>query len=74
MKKAFILFALMANIGIIGAAKYSGTCGQHLTWSLNTEDSTLTINGYGAMYNYVDQYSSSGNVLGVARMDRTLDM
>lgn len=62
MKKAFILFALMANIGIIGAAKYSGTCGQHLTWSLNTEDSTLTINGYGAMYNYVDQYSSSGNV------------
>ena len=54
MKKALVLIALMANIGIIGAATYSGTCGQHLTWSLNTEDSTLTINGYGAM--------SSGNV------------
>lgn len=61
-KRLILLLAMMASMGTLNAANYSGTCGPNLTWSLNTVDSTLTINGSGAMYNYVDQYSSSGNV------------
>jgi hypothetical protein len=31
------------------ATVYSGECGENLTWTLNTEDSTLVISGHGAM-------------------------
>ncbi len=31
------------------ATVYSGKCGENLTWTLNTEDSTLVISGHGAM-------------------------
>ncbi len=47
-----ILFAIMASIGMLQAEVYSGTCGDNLQWSLNTVDSTLTITGSGAMYDY----------------------
>ena len=47
-----LLFAFVAGIGFVRAEVYSGTCGDNLTWSLNTEDSTLTITGSGDMYNW----------------------
>lgn len=50
MKKFFTLFlAMMASITFANAAIIEGTCGENLTWSLNTEDSTLNIEGSGAM-------------------------
>lgn len=35
---------------------YSGECGANLRWSLNTQDSTLTITGTGAMTNWESTY------------------
>ncbi len=34
------------------AASYSGTCGDNVNWSLDTETGVLNITGTGAMYNY----------------------
>lgn len=31
------------------ATVYNGVCGEHLTWTLNSEDSTLVITGHGDM-------------------------
>ena len=36
----------------VNAAVVEGTCGTNLTWSLDTQDSTLTISGTGAMDDY----------------------
>lgn len=53
MKKTInLLIAFMASVTIANAEVYNGTCGAALTWSLNTEDSTLVISGTGAMYDY----------------------
>ena len=50
MKKLSIfLLALVASAGITQAAIVDGSCGDNLTWSLNTKDSTLTITGSGEM-------------------------
>ena len=56
-KLTSLLLALMACITFANAAVYNGTCGaegdgSNLTWTFNTEDSTLTISGSGAMKNY----------------------
>lgn len=61
-KKLFtLLFAVVAHVGSLFAE--SGTCGDNLTWFLNTEDSTLTIIGTGEMYDYTQtemvKYSSA---------------
>lgn len=40
------------------AENYSGACGSHLTWILNTETDVLTISGTGGMYNYVSSWAS----------------
>ena len=48
-KNLFLLFALVASTTLSQAAIVEGTCGDNLTWSLNTEDSTLTIEGSGDM-------------------------
>ncbi|MDD6061887.1 MAG: leucine-rich repeat domain-containing protein [Oscillospiraceae bacterium] len=45
-------FALTAS-----AQSYSGTCGENLTWTLNTTTGLLAITGTGAMWDY----SSSSN-------------
>ena len=53
MKKISIfLLALVASAGIAQAAIFDGSCGANLTWSLNTQDSTLTITGSGEMTNW----------------------
>ena len=47
------LFALLSACTFSAyAAIVDGTCGDNLTWTLNTKDSTLTISGTGAMANY----------------------
>ena len=56
-----LLLATVASIGTMNAAIVNGTCGDNLTWTLNTKDSTLTIEGSGAMsswsiYNSVPWY------------------
>ena len=52
-KKFFIFFlALAASVGSMSAAVVNGTCGDNITWSLNTKDSTLTISGSGAMWSW----------------------
>ena len=38
------------------ATTYSGTCGENLTWTLNTETGELVISGTGHMYGW--NYSS----------------
>lgn len=53
MKKIYtLLIALTTCFSLIQAAVVNGTCGDNLTWSLNTQDSTLTIEGTGPMYNF----------------------
>ena len=53
--KLFTFFlVLAASIGITNAAIVNGTCGDNLTWSLNTKDSTLIIEGSGEMEAYGD--------------------
>ena len=53
MKKLSIfLLALFASAGITQATIVDGSCGDNLTWSLNTQDSTLTITGSGEMTNW----------------------
>ena len=51
---------LNANIHFTGEMEtviYSGTCGDNLTWSLDTETGELLITGTGAMKNYSSQSS-----------------
>ena len=49
MKKIFTFIAWTAFVAFSHAAIVEGTCGDNLTWSLNTKDSTLTIKGCGVM-------------------------
>ena len=60
-KKIFtLLLAVAANVGTIYSEVINGTCGENLTWSFNTEDSTLTIEGSGAMrFNHGSGLSST---------------
>jgi len=44
----FVAFLLLKGTCMY-ATVYNGTCGEHLTWTLNSEDSTLVINGRGDM-------------------------
>ena len=58
MKRLFtFFFALLSACTFSAYADVvEGTCGDNLTWTLNTEASTLVIDGTGAMADY---YSSS---------------
>ena len=40
----------------LSAGQLSGTCGDNLTWTFTTADSTLTISGTGNMYDYTSHY------------------
>ena len=51
-KKITLLLAIVTSVSMAFAEIYSGTCGENVTWSLNTEDGTLTISGTGAMNDY----------------------
>ncbi len=53
MKHKFIMAGLMFIFSLsLSAETYSGTCGENLTWTLDTETGVLTISGTGAMTNY----------------------
>ena len=52
-----LMLAFFAGLSTLSAANYSGTCGNDLIWTLNTNDSILIIYGSGAM----DDYSSSSS-------------
>ena len=54
MKRLFtFLFALLSACTFSAyAAIVDGTCGDNLTWTLNTKDSTFVISGEGVMWNY----------------------
>ena len=58
MKQLFTLFVVLLSACTFSAyaAIVDGTCGDSLTWTLNTKDSTLTISGTGAMMNYDYSY------------------
>ena len=48
--KVFITLACMIGMASsLSATVYTGVCGEHLTWTLNSEDSTLVITGRGEM-------------------------
>lgn len=57
MKLKFInlLLLLALGKGLLIAETYTGYCGENLTWSFNTEDSTLVIEGCGEMSNWEDR-------------------
>ena len=56
MKKQFIFFILSLAViaGKSNATVYNGVCGEHLTWSYDTETAHMTIEGYGVLKNTVD--------------------
>lgn len=58
MKKS-VLFILFSLVGCIYGTRtyaevYEGVCGEHLTWSYDTETAHMTIEGYGVLKNTVD--------------------
>ena len=57
-KLLFMLFAIMASIGMLQAKVLTGKCGYNLQYSLNTETGVLTITGNGAMKDH-DGWNSS---------------
>jgi len=48
--------ACCAYQGAIVSRDDSGTCGENLTWSFNSETSTMTIRGNGTMTNYYNDF------------------
>ena len=56
-KKIFtFLLALVTSVGLSWAQNPSGSCGENVTWELNTSTGTLTITGSGAMEVYTSYY------------------
>ena len=53
-KILILLVAIMQSTTLSYAGIVSGTCGSNLTWTLNTKDSTLLIEGSGEM-NYTEE-------------------
>ncbi len=56
-RKILLLLLAVASLGTMHAAVINGTCGDNLTWSLDTEEGRLTISGTGTMYNW--EYGTS---------------
>ncbi len=52
MKKVFLFFAAVCCSLAITAETLNGTCGDNLTWSLDTETGALVISGTGVMTAY----------------------
>ena len=47
-----VVLVLPAGVITVSAETYSGTCGDNVTWNLDTSTGVLTISGMGAMANY----------------------
>ena len=50
---AVFLLAALLFVGGSTAATYSGSCGDNLTWTLDTDTGVLEIEGTGKMTNYI---------------------
>ena len=48
-KVCIVLVCLTMMASSMYATVINGVCGEHLTWTLNSEDSTLVITGRGDM-------------------------
>ncbi len=53
-KVCIILVCLTMMASSLQATVYEGVCGEHLTWSYDTETAHMTIEGYGELKNTVD--------------------
>lgn len=53
-KVCIILVCLTMMASGAYATVYNGVCGEHLTWSYDTETAHMTIEGYGELRNTVD--------------------
>ena len=53
-KVCIILVCLIGMASNLHATVYEGVCGEHLTWSYDTETAHMTIEGYGELKNTVD--------------------
>ena len=49
-KHVLLLLALFASVSLLHASVVSGTCGDNLTWSFDSETGALVIEGSGEMY------------------------
>ena len=67
MKRKFLSFvlslalmlSLMAGLTLpVSAETVSGTCGDDLTWTLDTETGLLTISGEGEMYDWTYDWTN----------------
>jgi len=57
---ACVVFSMLTMVEFdVSAESYSGSCGENVTWSLDTVSGILTISGTGAMYGYNNHYGSS---------------
>ena len=50
--KQLLAAILLLCCTVASAETYSGTCGENVTWSLNTASRVLNITGLGEMTNY----------------------
>ena len=50
--KQFLAAILLLCSTVVSAETYSGTCGENVNWSLDTETGVLNISGTGEMTNY----------------------
>ena len=53
MKKLSFLFVCLISVLNISAEVYSGSCGENVSYSLDTETGVLSITGTGAMRDYI---------------------
>lgn len=61
-KKIITCLVLGMSILPLRAAIVNGTCGENLTWTINTRDSTLIIEGSGKMEKQISWYGYSSYV------------
>ena len=52
MRKLLTLLFVVLIATTLHASISSGKCGDNLEWSYNSETTTLTITGFGSMYDY----------------------
>ena len=53
LKSLLVILTVLVPLSMC-ATVYNGVCGEHLTWSYDTETAHMTIEGYGVLKNTVD--------------------
>ena len=67
MKRFTTLLIALISLTALHANVITGTCGDNLTWSYDTNDHSLVISGYGDMYDFDDSpwYTVAGSISSV---------